>query len=42
VQEVKETSLGDTFKRVEYDAIEWTRRHWGVFTIPEEEEGKGI
>ena len=42
VQEVKETSLGDTFKRVDYDAIEWTTRHWGVFTIPEEEEGKGI
>jgi len=42
VQEVKETSLGDTLKRVDYDAIEWTRRHWGVFSFPEEEEGKGI
>ncbi len=43
MQTVKEIKVGDLFKRIEYDTIEWTTRHWGVFTFPEkEEEGKSF
>ena len=35
---IKETNLGNLVKRVEYDSIEWTSRHWGVFTFPDEED----
>lgn len=42
MQSIKEVNVSNMFKRVEYDCIEWTSRHWGVFTIPEEETGKDI
>lgn len=38
MQSIKETNLGNLVKRVEYDSIEWTSRHWGVFTFPDEED----
>ena len=45
IQSITEIYMGNMFKRIEYDTIEWTSHQWGVFTFPEEEDeenGKDI